>query len=476
MAPSTTPRRPRRTTRTSFGNVRKLPSGRYQARYTDSREQRHTAPQTFATKKQAEDWLATQRADIVRGTWRAPELGAITLGSYAADHLAMRLDLAPRTRDLYDQLLTHWLCQPLALPTPAGRQARSITLADYELSAIAPADVREWYAAALHTAHERAAERAESSRQRKLRATRHHARAWALAHGQPVKATGRLPQHILDAWSQAGSPAALAAAELAHPAPVPTDAGRARVAQAYRLLHMLLAQAVQDGRLDANPCHIPRAGQVKDSDRAPATPAQVAALAAAMPDHLAAAVHVAAWSGLRAGELFALARRHVDLHAGTVRVERAVMYLGDRSELGDTKTDSSRRTVHLPPHVVELLAEHMGRHTRPGPDALVFPDPRTGGILPRDLRQRAFWRARAAIGRTDLRWHDLRHTGATLAGQAGASMRELQHRLGHATVRAAMIYQHHSHDRDRELAQALGALALTPTNVVTLPLRTEAGA
>jgi len=69
--------RARRTTRASFGSVRRLPSGRYQARYSDARMVRHTAPQTFATKKHADDWLATTRADMVRGTWRSPELGSI---------------------------------------------------------------------------------------------------------------------------------------------------------------------------------------------------------------------------------------------------------------------------------------------------------------------------------------------------------------------------------------------------------------
>jgi len=80
--------RSRKGTQAAFGSVRKLPSGRYQARYSDSRMDRHTARQTFATKKQAEDWLATVRADMVRGTWRAPELGTGTLAEYASDHLA----------------------------------------------------------------------------------------------------------------------------------------------------------------------------------------------------------------------------------------------------------------------------------------------------------------------------------------------------------------------------------------------------
>jgi hypothetical protein len=53
-------------------------------------------------------------------------------------------------------------------------------------------------------------------------------------------------------------------------------------------------------------------------------------------------------------------------------------------------------------------------------------------------------------------FHDLRHTGNTLAAASGASTRELMHRMGHGSMRAALIYQHAASDRDREIAAALG--------------------
>ena len=56
------------------------------------------------------------------------------------------------------------------------------------------------------------------------------------------------------------------------------------------------------------------------------------------------------------------------------------------------------------------------------------------------------------------RTHDLRHTGGTLSAATGASLKELMARLGHSSVRAAMMYQHATRDRDRAIAQALGAL------------------
>jgi integrase len=68
-------------------------------------------------------------------------------------------------------------------------------------------------------------------------------------------------------------------------------------------------------------------------------------------------------------------------------------------------------------------------------------------------------KARKAADRPDLRFHDLRHTGATLAAQAGATTAELQARLGHTTADAAMIYPHAAKGRDRQLAQELSRLA-----------------
>lgn len=71
-----------------------------------------------------------------------------------------------------------------------------------------------------------------------------------------------------------------------------------------------------------------------------------------------------------------------------------------------------------------------------------------------------FTKAKKAAGREDLKWHDLRHTGATMAAQVGATRAELQARLGRSTSVAAQLYQHAAKDRDRQLAERLSALAL----------------
>lgn len=195
-------------------------------------------------------------------------------------------------------------------------------------------------------------------------------------------------------------------------------------------------------------------------------------IAAAMPGRYRAAVLVAAWSGLRAGELFALRRRDVDRKAGSIRVERAQIEIpGQPITYGPPKTDAGRRVVHLPRSVADALAQHLREHVAGrGADALVFATD-SGSPLRSAQRSQMFARARRAADREDLRWHDLRHTGATLAASTGAGLAELQRRLGHSTARAAMIYQHASDRRDAELAIRLDELT-TATNIV--PLRSAA--
>ncbi len=103
--------------RSTFGNVRRLESGRWQARYLHEGK-RFSAPQTFAAKADASAWLSTIEADLRRGAWIDPEAGAVTFAAYATAWLDQRHDLRPRTRDDYESLLKVHLLPafgPLAL-------------------------------------------------------------------------------------------------------------------------------------------------------------------------------------------------------------------------------------------------------------------------------------------------------------------------------------------------------------------------
>ena len=88
-------------TRASWGSVRKLPSGRYQARYRVDGKM-VGAPTTFRTKRDAEAYLSTVRADMERGVWVNPAAGKVTLRAYATRWLDQRADLRPRTIELYE--------------------------------------------------------------------------------------------------------------------------------------------------------------------------------------------------------------------------------------------------------------------------------------------------------------------------------------------------------------------------------------
>ena len=106
--------------------------------------------------------------------------------------------------------------------------------------------------------------------------------------------------------------------------------------------------------------------------------------------------------------------------------------------------------------MVPILAAHIQAHAAPGPDGLLFPNTE-GGHLHHGSLYKVFGRARKIAGRPDLSWHGLRHTGATMAAQEGATLAELMTRLGHSTVGAALRYQHAASGRDKEIARRLSA-------------------
>jgi integrase len=417
-----------------------------------------TAPETFLTRDAADAWLSTVRADLYRGTWRAPETGDVALPEYFETWLSNRHDLAPRTVALYRNLASRWIFRRLGL-------GRGIDLCLVSVRGLTPTLVREWHAAVVVESQASATARRDRANTGRLHRG-HPARAWARASGVDVAPTGRLAPSVLAAWESAGQPMLMPTDDARADRAVPSsDAGgsppgRTQAAQAYRLLHAVLATAVRDEFVEQNPCRVDGATVVRHPERRPAAPAEVAALAEVVPAHYRAAVLLAAWSGLRAGELFGLARRHVDLEVGAVRVERALIELrGAPISFGPPKSHAGRRTVHVPRLVIEALATHLEEYT--GPDAydLIFTTP-TGKPVGAAQRSAFFSPARSAVGRPDLRWHDLRHTGAVLAAQTGASLAELQRRLGHSTVRAALIYQHAADDRDQLLARRLDDLVL----------------
>jgi integrase len=357
------------TRRSPWGSVRRLSSGRYQARYqVDSVA--HAAPRTFRTKREAYAFLAQTRADLERGTWVDPDAGKEPLAEYAWRWLDERPNLRRRTQELYDGLLRLHL-----LPA----------LGDTPLRDLRPGTIRTWHAGLLK---------------------------------------GAKP-------------------------------GASTAAKAYRLLRSILATAVEDDLLPKNPCAIKGAGVERPKERPIATIEQVYALADAIEPRYRALVLTATFTGLRLGELRALTRRHLDLLHATVHVVEQMQELSHGELIvGPPKSEAGKRTVAIPPALIPELEAHLGRWAAPGPDGLVFCGTREQPIRRASLYA-AWRRAVRTVGLDELRFHDLRHTGNTLAAATGASTKELMTRMGHASPRAALIYQHATEERDKAIAEAL---------------------
>jgi integrase len=229
-------------------------------------------------------------------------------------------------------------------------------------------------------------------------------------------------------------------------------------AHAYALLRTILNTAVADDLIPANPCRIRGAGTTKRARNiAPATLEQLAALVQAMPIRYRLMTLVAAWCGLRFGELVELRRKDVDLNNGVLHVRRGVVRSEGVTIIGTPKSEAGIRDVAIPPHLMPLVRKHMAEMTEANRDALLFPSRGGGSMNPSSL-YKVFYPARQAAGRSDLRWHDLRHTGAVLAAATGATLAELMARLGHSTPAAALRYQHAAKGRDAEIANAMSAL------------------
>lgn len=240
---------------------------------------------------------------------------------------------------------------------------------------------------------------------------------------------------------------------------LPSDRPTLR-AHAYGLLRTIMQTALQDGEITANPVHIRGAGNAKRVVKVqPASLAELEALVAAMPERYRLMTLLAAWCALRFGELTELRRKDIDLAVGVIRVRRAVSRANGEYVVGTPNSDAGSRDVAIPPHLFPVIREYLIGVTG-GRDGLLFPaagDPMKH-LAPASL-YKVFYRAREAAGRPDLRWHDLRHTGAVLAAQTGATLAELMGRLGHSTPGAALRYQHVAGGRDAQIAAALSAMA-----------------
>ncbi len=363
--------------RRMFGTVRKLPSGRWQARYRNALGERLTAPTTFATKGDAQRWLSGAETDMQRGDFHDPRLAEIVFADWSQQWLATkRPHLAPSTNDLYSYLLRHHI-SPTFDRTPVGQ--------------ITPLGVQSW----LAKLHE-------------------------------------------------------------------TDLSPNTVAKAYRLLKGILDGAVDTGVIQRSPCTLKGAGTERHAEMRVVTPAQVEKLAEAVGPRWGALVLTAAYSGLRWGELAALRPGDIDLEAGTISVVRKLSEVNGKLTFSSPKTAAGRRVVGIPGFVVAAIERHLDDLELDDADTLVFATTDGGPLRRSNFRRRVWEPATVEVGLAGLRFHDLRHTAATLAAASGASLKALMSRIGHASAAAALRYQHVVDGQDAEIVRHLEAVADDP--------------
>lgn len=372
-------------TRRVFGNIRQLPSKRYQATYQGPDGRRHKGWSTYLSQGDAAAWLRDEEILIDRAEWTPPAhrnpvtiAAPMTLREYAEGNLKrravrLRRPIKPTTVDNYRKLLD------LCILPELGRHA---------LVDVTPVIVRRWYDA--------------------------------------------LPETN------------------------PTQNGNA-----YALLRSIMGDAVEDDLIPRNPVKIKGAG--KPAPKRIAGALNLAELTVYMlhADPHALPLLLAAWCALRSGEVRGLRRSDVADDGSVIRVAQTVTRIGKGQRewyYGTPKTAAGARTIAVPPHLQAKLRDHLEAMGDVPPERLLFPA--KDGVHPmnENVLREAHKRGAGAINRPTLTVHDLRRTGATLAGQTGATVKELMAMLGHTQPAVAMLYQVADADRDRLRAQRMSQL------------------
>lgn len=378
--------------RRSFGQITRLPSGRYRARYTGPDTALHNAPTTYNRKEDAQAWLTDERRLISEGRWtptaqRKAEMitaaaaakDTLTVGQYVEKVIQRRQTRSRRpivatTADTYRK---DWRLR--------GALLDSVPLA--ELSAAQVADWRYSLPETSKTSNGRVYDL--------LKSVMTDAVEDELIDRNPCRLRG------------AGKPAprrkgeALTVPEvLAYLDAVP---------ERYRLPLTICAW-----------CGL-RSGEVR---------------------------------GLRRRDID-LAGRRIHVQQGVTRVRTSPGSATWMWRIDDPKTAAGNRTVTVPEALVEPLRRWLATIPMVGRDGLVFTATDGHSPVTESVLWEAHAKGKRSIDRPGLTIHDLRRTAATLAAQGGATTAELMRLLGHTTVQVAMTYQVASDDRDRARADRL---------------------
>ena len=226
----------------------------------------------------------------------------------------------------------------------------------------------------------------------------------------------------------------------------------ATVRQVHTVLSSALSDAARKGTVTRNVARTADAPSAAGRGRAMTvwTAAELRTFLGAVAEHpMYSLYYVAAMTGMRRGEVVGLRWRDVDLDAGRLTVHRQIVAVGGDLIEGPPKTALGERTIDLDTRTVAELRRHRRRQLegniatgrRDDGNGYVFGNPDGGPQDPKRVTV-SFARAVARLDLPRIRFHDLRHTHATLMLQNGAPAKVVSERLGHANIAITLgVYQ-----------------------------------